>query len=216
LPLNPAEPWNVAQAVSKLKLHHVVVTSVTRDDLPDGGAAHFAKTIKAIRQTSPQTTIEVLIPDFEGSLEALNTVVDSSPEVINHNMETIPRLYAEVRPKADSQRSLNLLQTVKFMDRSILTKSGLMLGLGEERDEVIKAMEDLRAVECDFLTIGQYLAPSSEHHPVIRYVTPHEFEEYKNLGKKMGFSYAASGPFVRSSFKAAEMVTTLRQPHKMD
>lgn len=209
--LDTDEPWNVARAVSKLKLHHVVVTSVTRDDLPDGGATHFTRTINAIRQTSPQTTIEVLIPDFEGSLEALKAVVDSSPEVINHNVETVPRLYSEVRPKADYHRSLNLLRTVKFLNRNILTKSGLMVGLGEYHDEIVNVMEELSTVQCDFLTIGQYLTPSPKHHPVARYVTPQEFEEYKSLGERMGFSYVASGPFVRSSFRAVEMVAS--KPH---
>jgi len=205
-PLDPDEPWNVARAVDKLKLKHAVITSVTRDDLPDGGAAHFARTINAIRQANPQTTVEVLIPDFEGSPDALKTIVDNYPQVINHNVETVPRLYAEVCPKANYQRSLNLLWTVKSMEGRILTKSGLMLGLGEEHNEVVTVMEDLRAVECDFLTIGQYLGPSSKHYPVVSYVTPEEFEEYKSLGERMGFSSVASRPFVRSSFRAAEMV----------
>jgi len=204
-PLDPDEPRNVARVVANLNLKHVVVTSVTRDDLPDGGAAHFARTINAIRQTNPQTTIEVLIPDFEGSADALQIIVDSSPEVINHNVETVPRLYAEVRPKADYHRSLSLLRAVKSMNRKILTKSGLMLGLGEEQNEVIAVMEDLRAVCCDSLTIGQYLAPSSQHHPVTRYVTPREFKQYQSLGEGIGFSSVASGPFVRSSFNALEM-----------
>ena len=207
--LDPDEPWNVARAVDKLTLKHVVLTSVTRDDLPDGGAAHFARTINAIRQTNPQTTVEVLIPDFGGSPDALKTIVDSCPEVINHNVETVPRLYAEVRPKANYHRSLNLLWIAKAMAGRILTKSGLMLGLGEEHNEVVTVMEDLRAVGCDFLTIGQYMAPSSKHYPVIRYVIPEEFEEYKRLGERMGFGSVASGPFVRSSFKAAEMVAVL-------
>jgi len=204
--LDPDEPWNVARAVSKLKLKHVVLTSVTRDDLPHGGAAHFARAISAIRQTNPQTTAEVLIPDFEGSPDALKIIVDSCPEVINHNLETVPRLYAEVRPKANYQRSLNLLRMVKSMDGRILTKSGLMVGLGEEYNEVVTVMEDLRAVECALLTIGQYLAPSSKHYPVVSYVTPEEFEEYTTLGERIGFSSVASGPFVRSSFRAAEMI----------
>ncbi len=208
-PLDPDEPWNVARAVGKLKLKHVVVTSVTRDDLPDGGATHFARTINAVRQTNPQTTIEVLIPDFEGSSDALRIIVDSFPEIITHNVETVPCLYAEVRPNANYYRSLNLLQAVKSMDGKILTKSGLMLGLGEEHNDVVAVMEDLRAVWCDFLTIGQYLAPSSKHHPVIRYVTPEEFEQYKSLGERMGFSCVASSPFVRSSFRAAEMLAML-------
>jgi lipoic acid synthetase len=203
--LDADEPWNVARAVSKLKLSYVVITSVTRDDLPDGGAMHFVRTINAIRQASSNVTIEVLIPDFAGSLAAIKVVVDTFPEVINHNVETVPRLYSEVRPKADYCRSLNLLQTVKQLNKKILTKSGIMVGLGEKHDEVVKVMEGLRKVRCDFLTIGQYLAPSPKHHPVARYVTPQEFEEYKMLGEKIGFSYVASGPFVRSSFKAVEM-----------
>ena len=204
--LDPDEPWNVARAVSKLKLKHVVLTSVTQDGLPHGGAAHFARAISAIRQTNPQTTAEVLIPDFEGSPDALKIIVDSCPEVINHNLETVPRLYAEVRPQANYQRSLNLLRMVKSMDGRILTKSGLMVGLGEEYNEVVTVMEDLRAVECALLTIGQYLAPSSKHYPVVSYVTPEEFEEYTTLGERIGFSSVASGPFVRSSFRAAEMI----------
>lgn len=205
-PLDPDEPWNVAQAVVESKLKHVVLTSVTRDDLPDGGAAHFARTINAIRQTNPQTTVEVLIPDFRGSPDALKTVIDICPEVINHNVETVPRLYTKVRPEADYHRSLNLLRMVKSVEEKILTKSGIMVGLGEEHNEVVRVMEDLRDARCDLLTIGQYLTPSLKHHPVISYVTPEEFEEYKSLGEKMGFSSVASGPFVRSSFRAAEMV----------
>ncbi len=205
-PLDPDEPRNIARAVAELKLKHVVLTSVTRDDLPDGGAAHFAQTINAIRQINPKTTIEVLIPDLGGSPDALKIIIDVYPEVINHNVETVPRLYAEVRPKADYYRSLNLLRSVKFMAERILTKSGIMVGLGEKYDEVVMVMGDLRDVGCDFLTIGQYLAPSIKHHPVISYVTPEEFEEYKSLGERMSFSSVASGPFVRSSFRAAEMV----------
>jgi len=208
-PLDPDEPRNVARAVDELKLKHVVVTSVTRDDLSDGGTAHFSKTVNAIRQVNPHTTVEVLIPDYKGSLNALKTTVDSSPEVINHNVETVPRLYAEVRPEADYHRSLNLLRAVRSMDRKILTKSGLMVGLGEEHDDVVAVMKDLLAVGCGILTIGQYLAPSSKHHPVIRYVTPQEFEEYKTIGEKMGFDFVASSPFVRSSFHAAEMMAAL-------
>jgi len=203
--LDPNEPQNIAQAVGKLKLKHVVVTSVTRDDLPDGGATHFARVIDAIRQANPQTAIEVLIPDFQGSLGALKIIVDHFPEIINHNMETVPRLYPEVRPKADYHRSLNLLRAVKSIDGDILTKSGLMLGLGEEHSEVVAVMEDLHAVACDSLTLGQYLPPSSRHYPLTRYVAPQEFEEYQNLAERMGFRSVASGTFVRSSFNAAEL-----------
>lgn len=209
LPLDPDEPSNVASAVNRLNLKHAVITSVSRDDLPDGGAGHFASTVEAVRKASPQTTIEVLIPDFQGSPEALKTVVARSPEVINHNVETVPRLYPEVRPLADYRRSIELLKTAKLMNDSILTKSGLMLGLGEEREEVIDVMEDLRTAGCDAITIGQYLAPSPEHHAVMRYVPPGEFEEYMIKGKKMGFRYVASAPFVRSSFKASELMDTI-------
>jgi len=210
-PLDPAEPGNVAQAVKQLELRHVVVTSVTRDDLPDGGADHFSRTIKATRQTNPGTTVEVLIPDFQGSHQALEIVVNGFPEVINHNVETVPRLYPAVRPGADYQRSINLLQTVKSMNGRILTKSGLMLGLGEQYREVVAVLDDLRTAGCDALTIGQYLPPSPEHHPVIRYVTPPEFAGYRSLGEEMGFGYIASGPFVRSSYRAAKMLNALSQ-----
>ena len=209
-PLDPNEPQNLAEAVSRLKLKHVVITSVTRDDLPDGGSTHFAKTIEAVRQTNPSTTIEVLIPDFQGSASALKITVDSSPEIINHNVETVPRLYPEVRPKADYHRSLELLQRVKEMDPKLATKSGMMLGLGETHNEVVEVMEDLRRVSCDLLTIGQYLRPSPSHHVVCRYVPPQEFEEYAAIALKIGFKGIASAPLVRSSFKAGEMYNKLR------
>jgi len=212
LPLDPHEPANLAEAVSKLNLRYVVVTSVTRDDLPDGGAQHFAATIEEIRRASPRTQIEVLIPDFRGSLEALKTVVEKEPEVLNHNVETVPRLYPTVRPQADYKQSVELLGRVKQLDRTLATKSGLMLGLGEERREVIQVMEDLRGANCDFLTIGQYLRPSPEHHPVVRFVTPEEFEEYRRMGVEMGFRGIASGPFVRSSYNAAEMYGAFHAP----
>lgn len=206
-PIDSDEPKNIAKAVRKLKLKHIVITSVTRDDLSDGGASYFAEVVDTVRQNNPQTSIEVLIPDFGGSTDAVKIVVDSSPDVINHNIETVPRLYANVRPQADYHRSLNLLLTAKSMADNILTKSGIMLGLGETRDEVVEVMEDLHTNRCDMLTIGQYLAPSSRHHPVVRYVNPEEFEEYKNLGQERGFVHVNSGPFVRSSFGAAEAFT---------
>ena len=208
-PLDPSEPQNVAEAVSRLKLKHAIITSVTRDDLPDGGARHFAKTINAIRQTNSQTTIEVLIPDFQGSSAALKIIVNSPLEVINHNVETVPRLYPYVRPKADYHRSLNLLLRVKEMNPKIATKSGLMLGLGESHDEVIRVMGDLRQVDCDLLTIGQYLRPSPSHYPVCRYIPPQEFEEYQAIALEVGFKGVASAPLVRSSFNAADMYTKL-------
>jgi len=209
-PINPDEPKNVAQVVSVLKLKHVVVTSVTRDDLPDGGAAHFVQTINAIRQANPQTTIEVLIPDFQGSIAALKTVINSFPEIINHNLETVLRLYSEVRPRADYQRSLELLKQVKENAPRIVTKSGLMLGMGEKHIEVVRVMKDLRRVGCDLLTLGQYLRPSINHYPVHRYVPPSEFEEYQAIALGMGFSGVASAPLVRSSFDAAGMYDKLR------
>jgi len=204
LPLDPNEPRSVALAAGKLKLKHVVITSVTRDDLSDGGARHFVKTVESVRQINPQTTIEVLIPDFLGSLEALKIVIDSSPEIINHNVETVPRLYPDVRPKADYHRSLDLLRAAKSMDKGIVTKSGMMLGLGESRQEVIEVMSDLRQIGCDVLTIGQYLPPSLKHHRLVKYIPPEEFKEYANIGKQIGFRYVASEPLVRSSFHAAE------------
>ena len=214
LPIDPDEPENVAQATSKLKLKHVVVTSVTRDDLPDGGARHFARTIDAIRQVNPQTTVEVLVPDFLGSPEALEVLVDSSPEVINHNVETVPRLYSEVRPQAEYHRSLDLLRTVKAIDEGIVTKSGMMLGLGERDDEVIKVMQDLREAGCDALTLGQYLCPSRQHRPVSRYISPGEFEEYQRIAGELGFGSVAAGCFVRSSFNAREMYEDVKGLNK--
>jgi lipoic acid synthetase len=204
-PVDTNEPDNLARAVQKLGLKHVVITSVTRDDLPDGGAAHYAGTVAAVRKVTPEATIEVLIPDFEGSADALKVVVDSSPQVINHNMETVPRLYHDVRPKADYHRSLNLIRTVKYRDGGIVTKSGLMLGLGEHDEEVLTVMEHLREADCDILTLGQYLRPSPEHHEVSEYVSPERFEEYENLAGELGFKAVVSGPFVRSSFRAAEV-----------
>ncbi len=209
--LDRNEPSNVAQAVNKLDLKHVVVTSVTRDDLPDGGARHFAETVNAIRKANPRTTIEVLIPDFQGSINAVEIVVASSPDIVAHNVETIPRLYAAVRPKADYCRSLYVLNAVKSIDGKMLTKSGFMLGLGEKHKEVVALIEDLRTVCCDFLIIGQYLAPSSNHFPVIKYVHPFNFERYRTIGERMGFSSVVSGPFVRSSYNALEAYLALQQ-----
>jgi lipoic acid synthetase len=202
--VDPAEPERVAEAVAQLKLKHVVVTSVTRDDLPDGGALHFARVIRAVRARCPRTTIEVLIPDFQGSFDALRTVIAAKPTVINHNVETVERLYPQVRPMADYARSLELLQRVKSVDPGIKIKSGLMAGFGETYDEVLKVMRDLRSAGCDFLTIGQYLAPTQNHHPVVEYVHPDIFSQYKKDAEAMGFRYVASGPYVRSSYHAAE------------
>jgi len=210
---DPAEPSHIAQAVAQLALRYVVVTSVTRDDLPDGGAAHFAAVLRAIREKAgnetPQTTasapvIEVLIPDFQGDEEALRTVVQAKPDVLNHNIETVPGLYKTVRPQAQYQRSLELLSRVKAIDPAMLTKSGIMLGLGETIKEVLEVFADLRRHHCDFLTIGQYLAPSSHHHPVIEYVTPEQFAWYREQALSAGFAHVSSGPLVRSSYQAEQ------------
>ena len=205
LPPDEGEPQRVAMGVKALGLRYVVITSVTRDDLPDGGALHFAKTIRSIRDQMPNTRIEVLIPDFQGSEWALMVVIEAKPDVINHNIETVPKLYPEVRPQADYKRSLQLLKRSKEIDQRILTKSGLMLGLGEDHEEVLNVLEDLLESGCQLLTIGQYLRPSSGHHQVIRFVPPEEFTQWGELASGIGFLAAASGPFVRSSFKAAEI-----------
>ena len=207
-PPDEAEAERVSQAVRKMGLHYVVVTSVTRDDLADGGATSFAKTIRTIRALNPETKIEVLIPDFKGDRSSLKTVLTECPEILNHNVETIPRLYPRVRPLADYERSLNLLKTSKDDYPHIATKSGLMLGFGETREEVLEVLRDLREAGCDFLTIGQYLQPCQDRLPVVRFIPPEEFEEYKRVGEVMGFRAVASGPFVRSSFHAAEMFET--------
>jgi lipoic acid synthetase len=203
--LDESEPERVATAISKMKLQYVVITSVTRDDLTDGGASVFAKTIRAVRTRDPKIKIEVLIPDFKGDEASLVTVLKESPDVLNHNVETVPRLYPQVRPQADYRRSLDLLQRVKEFNSQLVTKSGFMLGLGERREEVLDLLQDLRKAGCDFLTIGQYLQPRPDRLPVIEYVPPETFEEYKKIGEEMGFKSVASGPFVRSSFHASEM-----------
>lgn len=204
-PVDEAEPEHLLEAVENLGLKYVVITSVTRDDLPDGGASQFARTVTLLRENAADITVEVLVPDFRGSEDAIRTVVESGPQVINHNVETVPRLYPEVRPGADYTRSLEQLYTVKKLKPSIVTKSGLMLGLGESREEVIEVMSDLREANCDLLTIGQYLQPSSQHHPVVRFIPPEEFAEYEAVGREMGFADVASSPLVRSSYRAAEL-----------
>ncbi len=204
-PLEEGEPEKVVQAIKKMGLQYVVITSVTRDDLPDGGASYFAKTIQAIRRLDRKIKTEVLIPDFKGDSTSLMAVIKEGPDVLNHNVETVPRLYPEVRPQADYRRSIDLLKRSKEIDPRTLTKSGFMLGLGESEKEVLGLLQDLRGVGCDFLTIGQYLQPRPDRLPVVRYVPPEEFEEYKKNGERMGFRSVASGPFVRSSFHAAQM-----------
>jgi lipoic acid synthetase len=203
--LDEGEPERVASAAEQLGLRYVVITSVTRDDLEDGGAHHFAKAVHAIKHKGPEILVELLVPDFGGNPSSLDIILSTPPDVLNHNVETGPRLYPRVRPQAAYRRSLDLLQRVRSRDPSILTKSGLMLGLGERESEVIRVMRDLLDVGCKLLTLGQYLQPSRDHHPVVRYLHPDEFCDYKALGEKMGFSEVASGPFVRSSFRAAQM-----------
>lgn len=202
--LDPHEPERVAQAVAKMQLEHVVITSVDRDDLDDGGAEHFAQVIQAIRQASPVTTIEVLTPDFLRKEHAIEVVVKAKPDVFNHNLETVPRLYASVRPGARYFNSLRLLDTVKKMDPTIFTKSGIMVGLGEEKHEVLQVMDDLRAADVDFMTIGQYLQPTPKHHPVMSFITPDEFNEYASRGRSKGFLLMAASPLTRSSYHAGD------------
>jgi len=209
-PLDPMEPVNVALAVAQLGLEHVVVTSVDRDDLADGGADHFARVISAIRQESPDTTVEVLTPDFKDRDGAIETVTVARPDVFNHNLETVPRLYPAIRPGARYFTSLELLHRVKRIDSSMFTKSGLMVGLGETREEVGQVMDDLRAADVDFLTIGQYLQPTRKHAPVDRFVTPQEFGEYAALARGKGFLLVASTPLTRSSYHAGEDFARLR------
>ena len=204
-PLDKEEPRHVAEAVKALGLKYVVITSVTRDDLPDGGAAHFASVIRKVREIDPGVGIEVLIPDFQGDSDSLNTVLDARPDVLNHNVETVSRLYEAVRPGAFYERSLELLARAKTINPSIKTKSGLMVGLGETDAELYGVFADLRKAGCDLLTIGQYLAPTKEHYPVADYILPEKFEEYRAKALEMGFLDAASGPLVRSSYKAGEM-----------
>ena len=203
-----SEPEKVAQAVKKMNLQYVVITSVTRDDLPEGGASLFAKTIQAIRTLDPEIKIEVLIPDFQGASAPLGIVLKEGPDVLNHNVETIARLYPKVRPQADYKRSIDLLRRSKKDYPHIFTKSGFMLGLGETQEEVLKLFQDLKKVGCDFLTIGQYLQPRQDRLPVIRFISPEEFGEYKRIGEEMGFRAVASGPFVRSSFHASQLFHT--------
>ncbi|MCE5330492.1 lipoyl synthase [bacterium] len=204
-PLDLKEPVHIAEAVKKWQLKYVVITSVTRDDLQDGGAGHFAEVIKAVKDADTEVLVEVLIPDFQEDNDALFKVVKAGPDVINHNVETVPRLYTEVRPMASYERSLKVLKNVKTMDDKILTKSGIILGLGEEHDEIIDVFNDLRKSNCDFITIGQYLSPSRQHHPVMKYYHPDRFEEYKKLAIEAGFKGAMSGPLVRSSYHADKM-----------
>jgi lipoic acid synthetase len=208
--LDPDEPEHVARATAALGLAHVVVTSVDRDDLADGGARHFAQTIRAIRARCPTTTIEVLTPDFLRKDGAAETVVEARPDVFNHNLETVPSLYLTVRPGARYFHSLRLLQRVKEIDPRMFTKSGIMLGLGEERNEVLQLMDDLRTAQVDFLTIGQYLQPTRKHHPVVRFVPPDEFKAYEAIARARGFLMVSASPLTRSSHHAGEDFARLK------
>ena len=202
------EPNRVAEAALRLGLKHVVITSVTRDDLPDGGAEHFYRCVIAVRERTG-AAVEVLTPDFLGDTQAIDRVLEAKPDVFNHNTETVPRFYKKVRGRADYQRTLNLLAYIKKRSPETVTKSGLMLGLGETREELLDTLADLRSVQCDMLTLGQYLTPTLKHVPVARYLPPEEFDELAVIARTLGFKHVASGPFVRSSYHADEMV----QPH---
>ncbi|MFN5514235.1 MAG: lipoyl synthase [Cyanobacteriota bacterium] len=204
-PPDPQEPLHLAEAVRRLKLNHVVITAVNRDDLADGGAAQFARCITAVRELSPQTTIEVLIPDLCGNWEALAVILEAQPEVLNHNTETVPRLYRSVRPQGRYERSLKLLGRAKELSPRIYTKSGIMAGLGETDTEVRQVMTDLRAVDCDILTLGQYLQPSPKHLPVQAFIPPEQFDEWRRWGESLGFLQVVSSPLTRSSYHAEEV-----------
>lgn len=208
--LDLGEPLRVADSVATLGLRHAVITSVDRDDLRDGGAEIFARTIRAIRRRSPETTVEVLTPDFQGDPDAIATVVAAKPDIFNHNTETVPRLYSRIRPKAVYERSLELLRQVKSLKPSMVTKSGVMVGLGETHAELLQVFQDMRAHSIDVLTVGQYLRPSAKHAEVVRYYEPAEFAELKQAAQAMGFAHVESGPLVRSSYHADEQVAPAR------
>ena len=208
-PLDVNEPENVARAAKQLGLKHVVITSVTREDLCDGGASHFVKVVRAVRREIPGAAVELLIPDMQGDKKALTLILDEKPEIFSHNVETVPRLYDSVRPQADYRRSLDVLSFAKLYNPDQITKTGIMVGLGETSDEVFAVMDDLIKVKCDILTIGQYLRPSKQHIELAEYVTPQQFEEYAKVGKGKGFKYVFSAPLVRSSYHAAEAYETV-------
>lgn len=202
--LNPEEPFKIADAVKKLGLKYVVITSVTRDDLPDGGASHFANVINEVRKVNPEVRIEVLTPDFKGIETSIDIVIDAKPDVFNHNVETVPSLYKKARPQADYERSVNFLKYVK-QNSNIITKTGLMVGLGETKEELISVFKDLVSVNCDIVTIGQYIAPSKEHIEVVKYYAPHEYEELSLIAKEIGIKHTFFSPLTRSSYKAADV-----------
>ena len=209
--LDPLEPVKIAEAVKKLNLRHVVITSVDRDDLEDGGSNHFFEVINQIRKINLDTTVEVLTPDFLRKGDAYKKVLEAKPDVFNHNIETVPSLYLKVRPGSRYFASLELLKNAKRFDNNIFTKSGIMLGLGENRDEILQVMDDLRAADVDFLTIGQYLQPSAKHHPLEKYYTPKEFDDYGTIAKAKGFLLVSSTPLTRSSYHADEDFAKLKQ-----
>ncbi|MCF2972415.1 lipoyl synthase [Synechococcus sp. Nb3U1] len=213
-PLDATEPERVAEAVERLGLRHAVITSVNRDDLPDGGARQFVACIEAIRQRMPLTTIEVLIPDLCGNWQALEQILAAKPTVLNHNTETVPRLYRRVRPQGNYERSLKLLELAHQQDPGLYTKSGVMLGLGETSEEILQVMQDLRRVQCDILTLGQYLQPSPKHLPVERYVTPEEFDHWRQVGEELGFLQVVSSPLSRSSYHAEAVQDLMRHSPK--
>jgi len=209
--VDPQEAINLAKAVAEIGLKHVVITSVDRDDLKDGGAGHYATVIRELKARQPDVTVEILTPDFQRKPDScLNTIMDAKPDIFNHNLETVPRLYRSIRPGARYFTSLRLLQRAKELDPNVVTKSGIMLGLGEERDEVLQVLDDMREADIDILTMGQYLRPSEKHHPVMKFWTPEEFEDLKYLAEKKGFGMVASGPLVRSSFHADEVFQALK------
>lgn len=208
--LDTDEPRRVAEALAELDLAHAVITSVNRDELPDGGAAIWAETIRRVKSLAPRTSVEVLIPDFQGDWEALRTVMDAEPDILNHNLETVPSQYYRVRPQAKYQRSLDLLAKAKELYPASLTKTGLMLGIGEEPEEMLEVLRDLVDTKVDILTLGQYLRPTVQHLPVDRYVTPEEFAQWKKLGEEMGIPHVESGPLVRSSYHAWDQIRELR------
>ncbi|MGO1479176.1 lipoyl synthase [Senegalia sp. (in: firmicutes)] len=202
--VSESEPEKIGQAVSKLKLKHAVITSVTRDDLEDQGANQFRKVVEEIRKTSPHVSIELLIPDMQGHKDLIDIIINSEPDILNHNVETVPALYDKVRPMAIFDRSIQVLNYVKQVKPHMRTKSGIMLGLGETKDQVVEVLKKLRQVDCDMLTLGQYLQPSTSHIPVVEYIRPEKFEEYEEIAKEMGFKRVASGPLVRSSYYAED------------
>lgn len=204
-PLDPKEPFKISQAVKALKLKHAVITSVTRDDLSDGGASQFAEVIKEVKKNNLQTIIEILVPDFQGSYYSVKKVIEAGPHIFNHNLDTIPRLYPEIKPGSDYRKRLRVLETAKEINPGIITKSGLMLGLGEAFEEVKEVMDDLRKINCDILTLGQYLAPTLSQYPIKDFIHPETFDCYKRVAFEKGFSHVASGPWVRSSYYAEKI-----------